>query len=126
MRLVVDASVVLAFLLGEPGGDVLSRDPGPFLLSTVNFAEVLTKVVERGLAIDDAALALRGLPIEYVDFDRQDARRAAELRPLTMSLGRSLGDRICLAVAKRYDLPVLTADTTWATLDVGLDIRLIR
>ena len=126
MRQVVDASVVLAFLLNEPGGDILDRDEGPFLLSTVTLAEILTKVIERDLSADDVTLVLRRLPIQYVDHDRDDARRAADLRPVTMTLGRSLGDRICLALAQRYDVPVLTADRDWAKLDIGIDVRLIR
>lgn len=126
MRQVVDSSVVLAFLLGEPGGDILTRDDGPFLLSTVNLAEVLTKVVERKLSADDVMLVLRRLPIDYVDHDRNDARRAADLRLATAKLGRSLGDRVCLAVAQRFGVPVLTADSAWATLDIGVDVQLIR
>ncbi|KQT35148.1 hypothetical protein ASG29_03235 [Sphingomonas sp. Leaf412] len=126
MRQVVDASVVLAFLLNEPGGDILVRDEGPFLLSTVTLAEILTKVIERELSADDVTLVLRRLPIQYIDHDRDDARRAADLRPLTIALGRSLGDRICLALAQRFDIPVLTADHAWAQLDIGIDVRLIR
>ena len=126
MKQVIDSSVVLAFLRDEPGGDILVRDEGPFLLSTVNLAEVFTKLVELDLSIDDANLVLRRLPIVHVDHNREDARRAAELRPLTVTLGRSLGDRICLALGQRLDVPVLTADTAWAALDIGIDVRLIR
>lgn len=126
MKQVVDSSVVIAYLRDEPGGDILTSDDGPFLLSTVNLAEVLTKVVELGLSIDDVNLVLRRLPIVHVDHDRDDARRAAELRPATVSLGRSLGDRICLALGQRFGVPVLTADTEWAALDIGVDVRLIR
>lgn len=126
MRQVIDSSVVLAFLRDEPGGDILLRDDGPFLLSTVNLAEVFTKLIELGLSIDDADVVLRRLPIVSVDHDRTDARRAAELRPATMSLGRSLGDRICLALGQRFGVPVLTADTAWAALDIGVEVRLIR
>lgn len=126
MKAVIDASVVLAFLLDEPGGDVLINDGGPFLLSTVNLAEVLTKVIERELSVDDMMLVLRRLPIAYIDHGREDARRAAELRPATRALGRSLGDRVCLALAQRQGTPVLTAERKWAELDLGIDIRLIR
>jgi PIN domain nuclease of toxin-antitoxin system len=126
VKQVIDSSVVIAFLRDEPGGDVLLRDDGPFLLSTVNLAEVFTKLIELGLSIDDANLVLRRLPIVHVDHNREDARRAAELRPLTLSLGRSLGDRICLALGQRFDVPVLTADKEWAALDIGIDVRLIR
>lgn len=126
MKQVIDSSVVLAFLRDEPGGDILIRDEGPFLLSTVNLAEVFTKLIELDLSIDDADLVLRRLPIVHVDHNREDARRAAELRPFTVALGRSLGDRICLALGQRFGVPVLTADTEWAALDIGVDVRLIR
>ncbi|WP_288458976.1 type II toxin-antitoxin system VapC family toxin [uncultured Sphingomonas sp.] len=126
MTLVVDSSVVLAFLLGEPGGERLAQEAGPLLLSTVNLTEVLTKVVERGGDPDLMASALRPLSIEPVEHRAEDAMRAARLRTTTRHIGLSLGDRACLALAQRLAVPVLTADHAWAELDVGIDIRLIR
>jgi PIN domain nuclease of toxin-antitoxin system len=38
----------------------------------------------------------------------------------------SLADRACLALAERERLPVLTADRHWGSLDLGIDVRLIR
>jgi len=38
----------------------------------------------------------------------------------------SLGDRVCLALARRRGLPVLTTDKPWADLDLGIEVRLIR
>ena len=126
MRQVGDASVVLAYLLDETGGDALTRDAGPFCLSSVNLTEVLSRVVERDLAIEDATRALKQVPVEHHDYGRADAVLAARLRAPTRRLGLSLGDRACLALAGRLALPVLTADTAWAELDVGIDIRLSR
>jgi PIN domain nuclease of toxin-antitoxin system len=123
---VVDSSVVLAYLLGEPGGEVLTVETGPFLLSTVNLTEVLTKVIDHGLDADAVLRILRPLAIDYVDHGVEDAARAARLRPLSRHLGLSLGDRICLAVAQRLGVPVLTSDRNWRDLDAGIDIRLIR
>ncbi len=126
MKCVVDGSVILAYVLGEEGGDVLAGDGGPFLLSAVNLTEVLTKVIERGMNPDDVVRALRLLPIEHVGHDRNDAMATARLRQPTRHLGLSLGDRACLALGQRHGVPVLTSDRDWARLDLGIDVRLIR
>jgi PIN domain nuclease of toxin-antitoxin system len=48
------------------------------------------------------------------------------LRPLTKASGLSLADRACLALAKRLDIPALTADRDWADLNLGIAVQLIR
>lgn len=126
MRQVVDASALLAYLLDEPGGEQVGDEDGPLCLSSVNLAEVLTRSVDRGLGAGDVMRVLKRLPIEHVDYVRDDAARTAALRPSTRRQGLSLGDRACLALAQRLMLPVLTADKAWADLDLGLDVRLIR
>ncbi|MGH3902923.1 MAG: PIN domain-containing protein [Pseudonocardiaceae bacterium] len=55
-----------------------------------------------------------------------DAEHAAKLYPLTSTRGLSLGDRACLAVAKRLDAMAVTADQAWTELDHGVEVRLIR
>ena len=42
------------------------------------------------------------------------------------SLGLSLGDRACLALAKSKSLPVLTADKAWLELMVEVSVKSIR
>jgi PIN domain nuclease of toxin-antitoxin system len=63
---------------------------------------------------------------DRVPFDEELARGAGALRPATKSLGLSLGDRACLALAQREGLPVLTADRAWAKLAVGVEVKVIR
>ncbi|MEG8021321.1 type II toxin-antitoxin system VapC family toxin [Sphingomonas aerolata] len=126
MRQVIDASVVLAHLRGEPGGDIVVRDDGPFCLSSVNLAEIMTKVIDLNLSADDVTSVLKTLPIESFAYGTEDAVRTATLRTATRPLGLSLGDRACLALATRLAVPVLTADTAWAGLDLDIEVRLIR
>jgi len=45
---VVDSSAVLAVINGEPGGEIVAALINDSLLSAVNFAEVMTKLVQRG------------------------------------------------------------------------------
>lgn len=126
MTQVLDTSVLLAGLLGEVGGDVLDRPGQVFHISAVNLGEVYSKVLERGGATVDVDSFLQPLALCIDPFDRELARIVGELRPLTRRFGLSFGDRACLALAMRSNLPVLTGDRAWLTLGLDLDIRLIR
>ena len=52
--------------------------------------------------------------------------RAADLWQPTRGAGLSLGDRACLALARRLDVTAVTADRAWLGLDVGVDVNAIR
>jgi PIN domain nuclease of toxin-antitoxin system len=123
---VLDSSALLAFIQGEPGGEVVAATVGDALMSSVNHAEVVTKLVERTGSLDVARAALGIANVDVVDFDRSQAEQAGLLAKQTRSRGLSLGDRACLALAAREAAPVLTADRIWATLKLDVEIRLIR
>jgi len=57
-----------------------------------------------------------------------DAIDVARLRPLTRVAGLSLGDRACLALARRLDTRAITADTAWIQVgaDAGVELTQIR
>lgn len=101
-------------------------------ISVVNWAEVLSKLAERGEEPGAVAAELRRaegtetvLAIEPLSED--DCVEVARLRPRTRGAGLSLADRACLALAARFEVPALTADRTWAELDaVGVAVKLIR
>jgi PIN domain nuclease of toxin-antitoxin system len=59
---------------------------------------------------------------------RQRRRRGHRLRPLTRSVGLSLGDRCCLALAQRQGAVVLTTERHWQRIatSAGVEIRDIR
>ena len=126
VSVVLDSSAVLAHLFEEPGGNF---DPDLLfqgLISTVNLAEVISRLVDRGAARELFDLALKGLSANAMAFDAALAEAAGRLRESTRPLGLSLGDRACLALAIREKLPVLTADQAWKNLDIGVEVRLIR
>ncbi|MCX8086389.1 MAG: type II toxin-antitoxin system VapC family toxin [Rhodocyclaceae bacterium] len=127
---VLDASAMLACLNGETGGDEVARltSEERCLATAVNWAEVLSKLMEWGMSSAEAFEAASSLSIEVVAFDAGLARRCAELRPLTRAQGLSLGDRACLALAERLRVPVLTADRPGLELagPLNLEIRCIR
>ena len=123
---VLDSSALLAFIQGEPGGEVVAATVGDALMSSVNHAEVVTKLVERTGSLGVVRAALGIANVDVVDFDLSQAEQAGLLAQQTRSRGLSLGDRACLVLAAREAAPVLTADRIWATLKLDVEIRLIR
>lgn len=123
---VLDASAVLALLLEEPGSEIVRANLPGAVLSTVNLAEVVTKMLEWGDLESDIHSDVAALQLVLISFDAPLAYRAARLRSSTRHLGLSFGDRACLALAASRQLPVLTTDRNWARLRLGIDIRLVR
>jgi PIN domain nuclease of toxin-antitoxin system len=124
--IVLDASVVMAFLKQEKGWDSVESHLASAALSTVNAAEVLSRYAEVGIDPELVHQQIEAMECEVVAVTMAHALIAAKLRPLTKPLGLSLGDRTCLALALERDCPVLTADRIWAKLNIGIPIKLIR
>jgi PIN domain nuclease of toxin-antitoxin system len=122
---VLDSSAVLALIFNEPGAATVKSALPDALLSTVNLAEIITKLVDKGLPAEVARAAVEVLGAEIVDFDFAQACLTGELRTATRSAGLSLGDRACLALAAKRNLPAMTADTAWGRLE-NFDVILIR
>lgn len=125
---VLDTSAVLALLNQESGAETVAEalEREACLMSAVNVAETVARLVERGVPEAAAVTILLGLKLSTVDFGFATACRAGALRPATRALGLSLGDRACLALALERGCPAMTADRAWAGLDLGLDIHVIR
>ena len=123
---VMDASALLALLNSEPGSSVVAAALPEALISAVNLSEVVGKLADAGLPEPAIGAALERLPVETVPFDREQAYAAGFLRPSTADEGLSLGDRACLSLARRLDLPALTADRRWQRVAVGVEVRVIR
>lgn len=129
---VLDASALLAYLQGEQGANIVaSALVQGAAISAVNWAEVLSKLAERGQDPDAVTTHLveQGLldnAILVYPLDSALARATAKLYSQTRSVGLSLGDRACLALALSLNLPALTTDRAWENLNLGADVRQIR
>jgi PIN domain nuclease of toxin-antitoxin system len=125
---VLDASALLALMDAEPGEDAVAAVLPGALLSSVNLAEVVSKLAERGMPAAQAHADALALGIEVVAFDGDLALDAGVLRPLTRAAGLSLGDRCCLALARSREAAVLTTETSWEAIAsaTGVTIRNIR
>ena len=129
---VLDASAFLAYLRDEQGAEIVENALiNGCYISIINWAEILSKIVELGEHPDEIITkfkdeGLLGNSLKIVPCTEEDAITIAQLRALTKSAGLSLGDRACLALGKRLNLPVLTADKIWTSLSIGIAITLIR
>jgi PIN domain nuclease of toxin-antitoxin system len=129
---ILDASALLAHLRDEPGADVVAEAiAGGAVISTVNLAEVFSRVADRGgdpakLAAELTQSGLLDGAIAVEPFTAADAIDVGRLRPLTRDAGLSLGDRACLALARRMEAPALTADTAWQGVAHGVELHPIR
>ncbi len=126
--IVLDASALLALLLGEPGADRVKAALDGALLSAVNLAEIVSHYAKLGASHADIETLLAPLPIRVVPVDTGLSYRAGMLRPLTLKGGLSLGDRYCLALAMREGIPAMTAERRWPEFAAaaGVKVELIR
>jgi PIN domain nuclease of toxin-antitoxin system len=121
---VLDASAVLALMDAEPGEEAVAAVLPGALLSSVNLAEVVSKLAERGMPAAQAYADALALGIDVVAFDGDLALDAGSLRPLTRAAGLSLGDRCCLALARSRRAAVLTTETRWAPMANVVDVKI--
>ncbi len=124
MSVVVDASLVLAWLQDEAGSDEAEPLLMEGLIGAANWSEVLQKVRQHGVRAGVVARLLASFGLQVVDVTADDAQIAAELWRAGTSL--SLGDRLCLALGLRLRLEVATADGAWGGIDGGPPVILIR
>ena len=124
MTTVVDASAVLVWLQDEPGAEAAEPLLMEGLIGAANWSEVLQKVRQHGSEPELAARMLGSFGLTVADVTREDAETAAALWRHGTPL--SLGDRLCVALAQRLELPVATADAAWRDLEGGPELILIR
>jgi len=123
---ILDASAILAFLLDEPGADLVDDARGDAAASAVNIAEVAARLADLGVDYAATRRAIALMDMEVIPFDMEQALETGALRGATCRRGLSLGDRACLQMAVQRQRPALTADKAWADIDLGIEIRLIR
>jgi len=124
-RFALDCSAVLALLRNEPGADVVQALLPDAIISSVNFAEVVTKLIDRGATEEAVDGALWSLNLTVIEFERDTARHAGLLRRETRPRGLSLGDRACLALAQERGLTAVNADAAWVGA-TSIPVLLIR
>ncbi len=125
-EVVLDASAVLAYALGERGADLVQKHLFGAMMSAVNYSEVLKKTIERGGDMEATAALLAGASVDVVSFDSLHAADAAALFKETKDTGISFADRACLSLAIDLGAVLYTADKRLADVKAPIDVVLIR
>ena len=125
-KVVLDASAVLALIRREKGADKVAPVMNDGLLSSINAAEVYSKLDEWRVTQLEHDVYHNLIVNQIVPFGPDLALATGRLRHITKPLGLSLGDRACLALALREGLPVMTADRHWTKLAIGVTIECVR
>jgi PIN domain nuclease of toxin-antitoxin system len=126
-EVVFDASVMLAMIQREPGAEKITNELlDRSVASTVNLAEVQSKLVKKGYAPSEAwqdtLFAVHSVEL----YSSDHAKIAGDLIAVTEPYGLSLGDRSCLALAIALNAPVYTTEQNWRKLKLGIPIHVIR
>jgi ribonuclease VapC len=125
-EIVLDASAMLAIIFHEPGAERLTEEIlDHAVASTVNLAEVQSKLVKKGYIPEEAWEDALELVTAVEPFTSDHAKIAGDLITTTEKYGLSLGDRSCLALAIALKAPVYTTEQLWRNLKVGVPIHVI-
>lgn len=101
-------------------------ETGSGLISSVNYAELVGKLIDHGMPSEIIRETLYDLELDIIEYDENQAFLTGELRTISKTFGLSLGDRACLALGIIKQLPVLTADRIWSNVPVQTQVQVIR
>jgi len=123
---VLDASALLAWLVQERGADVVAEYLPRAVISAVNLSEVLYRGQRLGRNVANLPVRLGHLGLRVEPFTADDALLATAIYARDRRHLLSLADRCCLATAIRLELPAVTGDRAWSTLDLGVEVLAFR
>lgn len=125
-KIVLDASALLCLLNAEPGADRVAIALPRSVIGATNLGEVVSKLRERGLSLEEVREALGGLHLDVRPLSASQAMMIGDLRPSTRALGLSLGDRACLALAIELGTELYTTDAALARAEVLIVVTNVR
>lgn len=91
------------------------------MVGAVNWSEIFQKVTARGADVEAVRALIEGYGTSIEPVTQADAEMAAGMWAPGSPL--SLGDRLCLALAQRLEVQVLTADRAWGESEGIVQIR---
>lgn len=125
MSVVLDASALLAMLKGEKGAAKVAGVIAEARIGAVNLAEVVSHFIRLEMPSGEVEAMLQPVPVTIVPADAALGWEAGRLRATTAEAGLSLGDRFCLALARRDGLPAWTADKQWRAIADAVEVKVI-
>ncbi len=125
MSIVLDASALIAMLKRERGSAKVAAGIAGARVSSVSYAEVVSHFIHAGMPERQVNAMLDPLPLTVIPADKALAQIAGQLRASTAEAGLSLGDRFCLALARRDGLPAWTSDQNWKKVADAVEVKVV-
>jgi len=129
----LDASALLALMLGEPGEEMVGAILDRSCIHCINVAEVVNKLIRAGVPPDEAFASVEELHLPTIqEFSLRQAGDCGQLIAETKKQGLGLGDCVCLTVSAWLGATAVTAERLWKKLEgfkinrIALSIQLIR
>ena len=121
-KIVLDSSALIMLFGKEPGYELVKQNLRHAIISSVSIAEVYEYCIETcDLTEDDCRELIHLSGIKIIDFCEEQALISAKIIKDTKQYGLSLGDRGCLALAIHKNCPILTGNTIWQEIDLGIE-----
>lgn len=124
-KIVFDTSAILALIKMEQGHETVAKYLDNAIVSSVNFSEVATILSREGFGQEEVIRSLSDTFLHIIDFDSEQALVVASIDEVTRHYNLSLADKACLALARKKNLPVLTANKLWRNLDLNIETKTI-
>ncbi len=119
MTKIIDTSVLIRFFNRELGWEkaleVLKEET---CMSSVNLAEFFTWCNRNSWDLEQAEELFETLEIQVMGLNSKLAKQIGKLYKDTHQLGLSLGDRACLALGQKLQVPIVTCDKVWESLTI--------
>jgi len=125
---VIDTSAVFIDLQDESGADDARKWLRDAVISSVNLHEIVAKATEKGASPEQVKTLIAKLHLTVHPHGEEDALEAGLLRKATRTKGLGLGDRACLALARKLNLPAVTANKAWLDLadELAVNVVIVR
>ena len=123
---ILDSSALLAAVIGEPGADQVLEIIDRSAISTVNLLEAFGKLIQKGIPAERVGGRLESFALPAIHWSEEDVWASADLAPYAWTHGLSLGDRVCLATARKYRAQAVTTDRQWTKLVPRQKVLLVR
>ena len=123
---VLDSSAVIALVRREQGWEKVNAALDRSVISAINLAESMTKLIRQGGEPRLVERLLRALDLEVIPWDEELAWASRDLCALAWTNGISLADRACLTLARHLNLAAMTADSEWKKAGHGVQVFLFR
>ncbi|MBP7189682.1 MAG: type II toxin-antitoxin system VapC family toxin [Rickettsiaceae bacterium] len=109
---ILDSSAIIALIFEESGHEIACDALSNAIMSSINYCEVIS-ILSQKIPLEEIKPILQKLITKVIEFDEEDAFLCGALHQKTREYGLSLGDRACISLGEKLNVPVYTADRIW-------------